>query len=263
MVRMPIIVFILAMIVLSLASIGVNNDKLQAYAANNITSNNQQLDDALKVIAKTNKIVYGYGEPILLNITLYNSGSQPINISSSDLKPYAGLSHSCSNKSYIDFLMINGSYSANEIQTYDDLFQLKSKAIYVYDPPFNLHSCLIYLREPKSVQIAPDNGNVTITFFEGRTSNFTGTSTYPHSFQYDIRHESKEGMRSGSSIPYVKSVEPLPIGKYTIVAFAMSGQISKPIEIEVTAIPDRSFIVVIGVAAIAGIGIMVLLPKRD
>ena len=246
---------ILTIVVLSLASIVGNNDKLQAYATNNSTSNNQQLDDVLKVTAKTNKQVYGYGEPILLNTKFNNVGSQIINISS-DLRPYAGLPHSCSNESYFDFVLLNGS--GFNIKSYDDLLRLKDKAVYLFNSPL---SCLEYIRAIKSAEINPNNGNVTVSYFSGRTGNETAHyTTGIHSFQYRIRHMYEAGKNEVGN-PFAKS-QPLPVGKYTIVAFTMSGQISEPIEIKVTAIPDSSFIVIIGIAAIAGAGIMVLMPKR-
>ena len=233
----------------------------------------QLAGNILKVTAKMYdyRYVYGYGETIPLNVTIFNSGNQIINLSSSDLKPYAGLGYSCAGVMYFDFLVLDGDYS-KEITSYDDLLRLKEKALYVLDPPFRPHSCLLpYIQTINSVTIYPGvavmpdypfgdgDSRFTINYVTktGSTDSRIG-SALPYAY---LREVYEGGIDNSTGRSYTEGNQLLPPGKYTVVAFTMSGQISKPLVLEVRAMPDISFIVIMGIAAIAGVTVLMVLPR--
>lgn len=134
-----------------------------------VTPNDNQvlLDQFLEVMVKTNddRTIHGYGEIIPFNVTIFNAGSKIINLSSSDLKVYAGLGYSCASLMYFDFIVLDGDYS-KEITSYEDLLRLKDKAIYVVDPPFRPHSCFWpYLQTINSVAIHPGVVEILIILY--------------------------------------------------------------------------------------------------
>jgi hypothetical protein len=230
-------------------------------------------DQLLKVTAKTNdnRAVYGYGEIIPLNVTFFNAGDQIINLSSSDLKPYAGLGYSCAGVMYYDFIVLDGDYS-KEVRNYDDLLRLKDKAIYVVDPPFRPHSCLLpYIQSINSVVIypgvleIPDNplfsdgdSKFTINYVtkSGSTDSRLG-SVLPNLYLRDV-YEGSINNETGTASSQSKL---LPPGKYTVVAFTLSSQMSKPLVLDVRVGPDISFLIIMGVASLASVVVLLVLPR--
>jgi hypothetical protein len=234
----------------------------------------QQLDRVLKVTAKTddNKTVYGYGKIIPLNVTILNSGNQIINVSSSELRPYAGLGHSCASELYFDFVVLKGDHS-QDIAGYDDLLRLKEEAIYVFDPPFLLHSCLsAYVKTINNVTIYPGVAVMPdIPFWDGDskfTINFMTRSGHPYMslgstlpYAY-IRDVYREGVNPETGRPSVERSPLLP-GKYTVVAFTLSGQLSKPLVLEVTAVPDLSFLWILAAACASSVIVLAVSRYRQ
>lgn len=238
-------------------------------------SGGQLADRMLKITAKTNDggTSYGYGQLIPLNVTIFNSGDQTINLTASDLKPYAGLGYACAGVLYFDFLVLNGDYS-KEIKTYGDLLRLKENAVYVMDPPFRPHSCLLPSAQSiYGVTIYPgvwtdpnrpdylNDGDSKFTIDYVSKSGGNGTGTGSTLAGIYLKEKFEGGITNETGKEYVKSSQLLPPGKYTVVAFTMSGQISKPLVIEVRAAPEITFFVIMGAAAVAGVAVLLILPK--
>jgi hypothetical protein len=195
-------------------------------------------NEILQLTAKTddNRTRYQYGAMVPLNITLFNASNRYLYVTSKDMKPYAGLAHECANETYFDFVVLQGTYS--NISSYNDLLKLKDKAIYVQDPPFLAHSCFFpYIQKIDAATIKPFAGNgngdskfrIYYTDKEG-SHNTRDVHTFP-TLDY-IKNEYIEHIDKTTGKIYAV-VEPLPAGRYTIVGFTLSGQISNPLVIQI------------------------------
>jgi hypothetical protein len=191
------------------------------------------------VSVSTNATIYRYGDTIHLVVQDYNPAFLPIDISDRDMKPYAGLPEYCGDKPYLTFMMFPGDYSKN-ITNYDQLFSLRGVALNVVNKNPGLGVDCPILEEPiRSVLIYGNSNHATIT-----TSPATGNSDKPTSSaernlieQLNIQKSYPKDIVTNPNYRYANNTavegQLLPIGKYTIVGFTLSGQISKPLVIDI------------------------------
>lgn len=187
---------------------------------------------------KTNGMTFKLGDALQLTIEDYNNGTQK-NINTIK-NTYPGILSPCG-ISYFDFVFLRGDHT--NISTFDDLVAVKDDAInVVYDMLYNTISCpLGYFKSIKDVTLESNSHNATITYVNGNgeieiKSQLIGIRQIHGVY-------GKESIRkqivSNQILEYVEN-QTLPVGEYTIVAFSMSGKISKPLLIEVTNVANGS-----------------------
>jgi hypothetical protein len=203
---------VLAMIMLS--------SPLLAFADPNTIQNGEQLG------VKLDKNVYQYGDTIHLTINDMNSAStQSISTFKTD---YAGIDEPCGVK-YMDFAFLNGDHT--NIQSYDDLVAAKINVLNVaqgipYDAIMCIRGNTDHLNSV-TIEGNSNNATVTMTTTQGKTVIEQGQLIT----SYDI--SKVYGKTVYNQTAEYKENSVLPAGKYTVVAFTLSGQISKPVLIEV------------------------------
>jgi hypothetical protein len=197
------------------------------------------------VSVSTNATIYHYGDTIHLKVEDNNTGPTTIRYSQNDMKPYAGLPLNCANETYLAFDMLPGDYSKKNITNYDSLLHLKDKALNVINKyPPDAVMCFKLTGNVQSINIYGYSNHATIT----TASPFGSKSKYPPETedrnlieQYDIQRAYPQDIMTNPKYHYSDSAELngqlLQPGKYTFVAFTLSGQISKPVVIEITTKP--------------------------
>lgn len=191
------------------------------------TSTNSEL-----VRAETNGRIFQYGDTVKLTIEDINIGPQK-DVTTMKEK-YAGVVSPCG-IDYVDFAMLSGDQST--IQTYDELAVLGDKSLnVVYSKPYQFYACPFGVFHGVSkASLEADSRHSTISYVtDNGQINMKRELITVYEIQNVYGKEALEKQISPEeSIRYVDS-QPLPVGKYTIIAFTLSGNISKPIVIEIT-----------------------------
>lgn len=184
------------------------------------------------VRAETDGKIYQYGKPIRLTIEDVNTGVKKDITAMKNV--YAGIVGPCG-LDYLDFVFLSGNYA--KISSYDDLVAVKDNALnVVYDQPYNVYMCPIgYSKGVQKTSIEGNSREAMITFArsDGPVEMKRSLITV-----YEIQNiYGKESLRKqvgpNEELEYVES-QTMPPGEYTIIAFTLSGEISKPLLIEVT-----------------------------
>lgn len=184
------------------------------------------------VSATTDAKTYHYGDTIQLTIEDFNQGATKTFKNMKSI--YAGIPSPCG-IDYVDFAFLPGDYTS--ISTYDDLVAIKDKELnVVYDKPYSIYFCPMgYLKSVQTADVGGNSHDANMTF---------DTPNGPFHMQrhlktiYQIQNTyGKESLRKqvgpNETLEYVES-QKLPVGKYTIITFTLSGEISKPTLIEIT-----------------------------
>ncbi|MEO9362413.1 MAG: hypothetical protein ABI348_00800 [Nitrososphaera sp.] len=187
------------------------------------------------LIANTNSTVYQYGQTIRLTIEDNNTG--PRKDISTTKDTYAGVVGPCG-VDYLDFAMLKGDYTET-ITTYDQLAALRNDALnVVYANPYDQFMCPMgYSMQIQHATIKSDSHNATISFVTpkgesiSRERNLISVIDIQNLYGKTTLHKQ---VAPGQILDSVDS-QVLPVGKYTIVAFSLSGEISKPLLIEVVS----------------------------
>lgn len=194
-----------------------------------------QTQPAESLSVTSDKDIYKKGEKIHLEIRKPIVTQQKV---ITDIKTeYAGIISPCGT-AYFDFAFLEGDYS--NITTYEQLVAVNDKTLNVlYSQPYSAYMCpLGYVvkiekvtddvTKGKSVSsiITSDNGRMEMDVDNG--FNLDLTNIYGKT---SIRSQ----IGPNEILEYVDS-KPIQAGKYTIIAFTLDGDISKPLVIEVTDI---------------------------
>lgn len=180
--------------------------------------------------AITDKKTYHYGETITLEVSDFNSGPKK---EISDIKStYAGDKGPCG-ISYFDFVFLRGDHT--DIQNYDQLAAAKNYTLNIrYPSPFDVISCPYYHSEINHVAMEPFSSHGMVYYSDpGSPEKFEMDFQYV----YNIDKMYSKGPVYKQTTPdttqeYMEE-QKIPCGKYTIIAFDLSGKISKPDMIEV------------------------------
>lgn len=229
------------------------------------------------VSTDTDKSIYAYGETVHLLINDQNLGPA-FTLTKDEIMSYAGRDPAldCQPISYLYFDVLAGDYTKN-ITDYSQIISLKDKALNVlepYDKSTFVVGCPNMTPIYQQIQnVTLDNNHVIFNSIgPSNSSTLQGNLHKVYSdiqklyYNFDIQKEYSKGPNE-TFPPY--SGTPLPIGSYTIVAYTMSGQISKPIKIEIVNQEQvqglflNNLILPIGTgAAVAGIVAFVTLKRR-
>ena len=167
------------------------------------------------ISTKTNGVTFKPGDTLQITIDDYNNGVQK-NIN--QIKNiYPGILGPCG-IAYFDFVFIRGDHT--DLSTFDDLTAVRNDAINVlYHIPYDAYSCpLGYFKSIKTATLESNSHNATIVYVDG-DGNRAIEVKHPLLAVHQIE------------IPY--GDQSFSFGKYTIVAFSMSGKTGKPLLIEV------------------------------
>ncbi|MEM2159761.1 MAG: hypothetical protein QXN55_02265 [Candidatus Nitrosotenuis sp.] len=184
-------------------------------------------------MAVTDGRIFKYGDTIRLTIESTNTGPQKQVPSSSIRNVYPGIVSPCG-QDYIDFAFLAGDHT--NISSFDELAALKGNALnVVYDQPYDAYMCPFgYYKAVEKATLQTNSHDATITF---NTPNGQLDVDRHLITVYEIQNlygkTIREQVGPNEWRDYVES-QTLPVGKYTIVAFTLSGEISKPLLIEVT-----------------------------
>src|SRR2546428_4808678 len=191
------------------------------------------------VEAKSDKTIYRYGDTIHLTISDTNYGPQKV--ISTFKSTYAGIGGPCGIQ-YLDFVFLNGDYTG--IRNYDEITSEKNNTLnVVYSSPHELVSCPYVLRDIRNVTMDSNSNHVTIFSGSGnRTDKMEEDliTVYNIDNMYDKKTSYKQISKDKTEM-YVSS-QLIPQGKYTIIAFTLSGEIGKPLLIQIgNASPLKQF----------------------
>lgn len=191
------------------------------------------------VEAKSDKTIYRYGDTIHLTISDTNYGPQKV--ISTFKSTYAGIGGPCGIQ-YLDFVFLNGDYTG--IRNYDEITSEKNNTLnVVYSSPHELVSCPYVLRDIRNVTMDSNSNHVTIFSGSGnRTDKMEEDliTVYNIDHMYDKKTSYKQISKDKTEM-YVSS-QLIPQGKYTIIAFTLSGEIGKPLLIQIgNASPLKQF----------------------
>jgi hypothetical protein len=146
---------------------------------------------------------------------------------------YPGILNPCG-IGYMDFVFLNGDYS--KIKSFDELASLKDNALnVVHGAPYSMFLCPYVVKKIDSVNFDAHSQNavVKIVSKDGKTLEKNRTLVASYDITYMYGQTLRKETAPDQELEYVES-KTLPVGKYTIVAFSMSGKISKPLLIEIT-----------------------------
>ncbi len=183
------------------------------------------------VEAKTDKTIYQYGDTIHLQISDTNYG--PEKAISTFKSNYAGIKGPCGTE-YFNFAFLKGDYT--RIGNYEELVNASNDTLnVVYSTPLELVSCLYTLENYRNATIDSNSNHITIFYGAGNQANkmdgkmitlYNIDHVYGKTTSYKQISKDKTGI-------YLTS-QTIPKGKYTIIAFTLWGEISKPLLISVT-----------------------------
>lgn len=107
---------------------------------------------------------------------------------------------------------------------------------HLYPQPYDIYSCPMgYTQHINSVSIIGNSHNATVSFTTSQGEKISRERTLMSIFNIHNVYGKEtlhKQVSSDQELDYVDS-KLLPVGKYTIIAFTLSGQISKPLIIEV------------------------------
>jgi len=204
-----------------------------AFAVGNILPSSAQIQPIDVLSAASDKNLYNQGEKIQLDIRKPFILQQKV---ITDLKTeYAGIVSPCG-VAYFDFVFLEGDHS--NITTYEQLVAVKDKTLNVlYSQPYNAYLCPTgYVKTIEKVTGDPSKGKTisTVMTSDNNKMNIDVSDV----MRFDITHiYGKESLRKqvgpNEVLEYMDS-KPIPLGKYTVIAFTMDGNISTPLLIEVS-----------------------------
>jgi hypothetical protein len=183
------------------------------------------------VTAKTNGNSFNYGQTIQLTIEDYNNGPKRFTTA---IDKYPAIPSPCG-IDYLDFVFLDGDHT--DISSFDEILAAKNYSLnVVYGMPYSAASCpLGYFKSVKDATIQENSHEATITYVTANGPMETKAdliTVYQIDHVYD-KESTRKKIAPNQELEYVPS-QILPVGKYTIVAFSMSGKISKPLLLEVT-----------------------------
>ncbi|MGI0055907.1 MAG: hypothetical protein ACREAK_00880 [Nitrosarchaeum sp.] len=181
--------------------------------------------------ATTDKKIYQYGEPIQLTFNDINNG--PKNIITEFKDSYPGIKGPCG-IAYVDFVFLNGDYS--KVKNFDELVSLTDQVLnVVHGTPYSMIMCPFTVKNFDSVNFDPTSKKAIINAGQMNGESLQMAREFIASYEITNVYGktlTKE-IEPGQEQEYVES-KILPVGNYTIIAFSMAGEISKPVVIEVT-----------------------------
>jgi len=201
-----------------------------ALVASPLTAFAQIQGESLNI--STDKKTYGYNQTIYLNMEDFNNGPAQT-ISTFESNPAVGFEDPCG-LPYVGFDFLQGNYSS--IHDYGQLVSMNGKSLNVLVPvPANIVSCPFTVKSYQKVVINETSHNATMTVLDnqGITMNHKMklSATIPILYEYSTQVLEKK--ISPDTTYYYRDKQSLPAGTYTIIGFTQSGQISKPIVIEI------------------------------
>lgn len=204
-----------------------------AFAVGNILPSFAQTQSIDILSTTSDKNLYNQGEKIQLEIRKPSISQQKV---ITDLKTeYAGIVSPCG-IAYFDFAFLEGDHS--NITTYEQLVAVKDKTLNVlYSQPYNAYLCPTgYVKTIEHVTDNPSKGKTISTVMTSDNNKID--IDVSDAMRFDITHVyGKESLRKqvglNEVLEYVDS-KPIPLGKYTVIAFTIDGNISTPVLIEVS-----------------------------
>ncbi|MGB6463327.1 MAG: hypothetical protein WA799_00175 [Nitrosotalea sp.] len=196
-------------------------------------SNSTQIPTSqTQLTIKTDKLVYHHGDTITLTVKDINMG-QVSDISVFKNK-YAGIVTPCGIE-YANFVFFPGIY--NNIRSYDDLVNLQRNELnVVFSSPYKFVTCPMgYVKQINHVHMGNNDINATIDALTDSNQTVKLKTrligVYEINSQYEKEDLSKHVFSNVTQIYRNGTV--LSVGNYTIVGFDLSGQITKPLVIQI------------------------------
>lgn len=210
----------------SIFAVALLSSPLLVFAQSGPTTQNGE-----QVNVKLDKNTYVYGDTIHLTIHDVNSGpKQDITAFKNN---YAGINGPCGVQ-YLDFVFLNGDHT--DIQNYDDLAAAKTNALnVVYGEPDEAILCFRgHVDHLDKLSIEGNSENATITMTTSQAKSITLQDRLIAGYEINkVYGNTIYEQTAQNKILEYKASKTLPVGKYTVVAYTLSGQISKPVLIEI------------------------------
>ncbi|HYL67007.1 MAG TPA: hypothetical protein VEU72_07630 [Nitrosopumilaceae archaeon] len=189
------------------------------------------IQNSEQISVKLDKNIYQYGDTIHLTIHDVNAG--PKQVITAFKNNYAGINGPCGVQ-YFDFAFLSGDQT--KIQNYDDLVAVKTNALNViYANPYDMVLCPRgYTDHLDKMSVNNNSDDVTITTIKSNGDSVTLQDNLISKYEISKVYGNTlyKQIDQNTTLEYKES-KTLPAGKYTVIAFTLSGQISKPTLIEI------------------------------